>query len=154
MNLALGLINPKYPHNVGTAIRAASCYAASHLFYSGHRMDESLKELSRVPREERLRGYKEVEWVQKDYFIKFCSAQGLTPVAVEFREQAENLFDFIHPENALYVFGPEDGYIPQSALASCHRFVKIPTLHCLNLAVAITTILYDRALKKYNLTNS
>lgn len=150
MKLAIGLINPKYPHNVGTAIRAASCYSVSHLFYSGNRMDESLAELSRVPREERLRGYKTVDWTRNDYFIRHCVKNGLTPVAVEFREQAENLFDFIHPEKALYVFGPEDGGIDKSALASCHRFVKIPTLHCLNLAVAITTIFYDRAYKEYH----
>jgi len=29
-----------------------------------------------------------------------------------------------------------------------HRFVVIPTRHCLNLATAVATVLYDRACKK------
>jgi tRNA(Leu) C34 or U34 (ribose-2'-O)-methylase TrmL len=29
----------------------------------------------------------------------------------------------------------------------CHRFVKIPTKHCLNLANAVATVLYDRHAK-------
>jgi hypothetical protein len=34
---------------------------------------------------------------------------GVTPVAVELRPDAESLVTFEHPEEALYVFGPEDG---------------------------------------------
>jgi hypothetical protein len=30
----------------------------------------------------------------------------------------------------------------------CHRFVVIPTHHCLNLAAAVNVVLYDRRLKR------
>jgi tRNA(Leu) C34 or U34 (ribose-2'-O)-methylase TrmL len=33
-------------------------------------------------------------------------------------------------------------------LRHCHRFVRIPTRHCLNLATAVSTVLYDRHLKR------
>jgi tRNA(Leu) C34 or U34 (ribose-2'-O)-methylase TrmL len=57
--------------------------------------------------------------------------------------------DFQHPDNAVYVFGPEDGSIPQVLRRHCHRFVKIPAKHCTNLAAAVYIVLYDRAYKHY-----
>ncbi len=72
------------------------------------------------------------------------------PVAVELRKNAEMLPHFVHPEKALYVFGPEDGSIDQVLLRHCHRFVVIPTAHCVNLAAAVYIILYDRMVKRIN----
>lgn len=147
-DVAIGLVNPKFPHNVGAAVRACSCFGATHLFYSGARLDEELIALSRLPREERMKGYKDVKWQRHDRFIELFDAS-ITPVAVEFRPNAEKLFDFVHPEWALYVFGPEDGSLEPGILASCHRFVAIPSQHCLNLAAAVNLVLYDRALKQH-----
>lgn len=70
-------------------------------------------------------------------------------MAVELLSGSENLFEFEHPPNAVYVFGPEDGSIPGHWRAKCHRRVFIPTNHCLNLSVAIGTLLYDRKIKQY-----
>jgi tRNA(Leu) C34 or U34 (ribose-2'-O)-methylase TrmL len=70
------------------------------------------------------------------------------PVAVEVRPKSEPLHTFEHPDKALYVFGPEDGSIPTALLRHCHRFVVIPTRHCLNLATAVATILWDREYKR------
>ena len=92
-----------------------------------------------------MRGYKDVNVLQFDYF--FDQFPEAVPVAVELRPNSENLVDFVHPENALYVFGPEDGSIPQVYLRHCHRFVTIPTRHCVNLAAAVYIMLYDRHLK-------
>jgi hypothetical protein len=44
---------------------------------------------------------------------------------------------FRHPEKAVYIFGPEDGGLDRAWLTRCHRFVRIPTRHCLNLACAV-----------------
>jgi hypothetical protein len=52
-----------------------------------------------------------------------------------------------HPEDALYVFGPEYGGLPKPVRLLRHRFVVIPTHHCLNLA-AVNVALYDRRLKR------
>lgn len=147
-DLAIGLTNPKFARNVASAVRGASCYGASHVFYTGNRVKEDVDVAGRMPREERMKGYADVEWMRDDRFIDLL-APGITPVAVEFTENAENLFDFEHPERAIYVFGPEDGSVDQAFRAVCHRFVYIPTRHCLNLATAVTTILYDRALKQH-----
>ncbi len=69
-------------------------------------------------------------------------------MAVELRRNAESLIDFVHPEHALYVFGPEDGSLGRATLAQCHRFLVIPTRHCANLSAAVYTVLYDRHAKR------
>jgi tRNA(Leu) C34 or U34 (ribose-2'-O)-methylase TrmL len=100
----------------------------------------------RLPREERLRGYKEVEVRHADQF--FDAFKDAVPVAVELRRNAKSLIDFVHPEHALYVFGPEDGSLGRATLAQCHRFLVIPTRHCANLSAAVYTVLYDRHAKR------
>jgi tRNA C32,U32 (ribose-2'-O)-methylase TrmJ len=47
-----------------------------------------------------------------------------------------------------YVFGPEDGSLSGKHLEHCHRFVVIPTRHCVNLSAAVYLILYDRMIKE------
>jgi hypothetical protein len=35
---AIGLVDPKFPHNVGAAVRAASCYGIGQVWFSGDRV--------------------------------------------------------------------------------------------------------------------
>lgn len=141
---AIALINPKCGHNVGAAVRAASCFGAKQVWFTGDRV--SLDSSKRLPREERMKGYKDVELRQFDNF--FEQFENVTPVAIELRPNAESLATFQHPDNALYVFGPEDGSLGAKYLSFCHRFVVIPTRHCLNLSAAVNIILYDRLIKE------
>lgn len=142
---AVALTNPKFERNVAGIVRACSCYGVRQLWWSGNRVqiDPSRK---RLPREERLRGYKDVELRHYDnFFDQFDS--DVVPVAVELMPNSESLVSFEHPKKALYVFGPEDGSISQMHLRHCHRFIAIPSRHCLNLSAAVYTVLYDRQMK-------
>jgi tRNA(Leu) C34 or U34 (ribose-2'-O)-methylase TrmL len=145
---AVVLIDPKFPHNVGGALRACSCWGMRQLWWTGGRVTLDHAKGQRLPREERMKGYKHVELIADDDVFDRFERGSVTPVAVELRQQSESLVSFIHPENALYVFGPEDGSLPKSVLRLCHRFVVIPTHHCLNLAAAVNVVLYDRRLKR------
>jgi tRNA(Leu) C34 or U34 (ribose-2'-O)-methylase TrmL len=140
---AVILCNPKYPRNVGAVIRACSCYGVKQLWYTGNRF--KLDDSQRLPREERMRGYAEVEVFQYDY--PFDLFEGAIPVAIEVRPGSEPLPTFEHQPNMVYVFGPEDGSISSTMLQHCHRFVSIPTRHCTNLSAAVYTVLYDRQAK-------
>lgn len=141
---AVALINPKHARNVGAALRACSCFDVRQLWYSGNRIQMNRKH--RLPREERMKGYGDVEVRQYDRI--FDQFQGVTPVAIELVPGAVPLTTFEHPENALYVFGPEDGGLERATLQHCHHFVSIPARHCTNLAAAVYITLYDRMLKR------
>jgi tRNA(Leu) C34 or U34 (ribose-2'-O)-methylase TrmL len=125
---AIALVNPKYPNNVGMVVRLASCYGLHQVWFTGNRVSLNPTKGGRLPREERMKGYKEVQMIHYEYFFDQFPA-GTVPVAVEVRANSEPLHSFEHPDNALYVFGPEDGSIPKVLLSHCHRFLVIPTRH-------------------------
>lgn len=145
---AIALVNPSNPHNVSMIVRLASCYGMEQVWFTGERVKQQLDDCKKLPREERMKGYKDVDIINYDFvFDQF--PKEVTPVAIEVRENSEPLHLFEHPENPLYVFGPEDGSIDNVLLRHCHRFVVIPTRHCLNLATAVSTVLWDRMYKRY-----
>jgi tRNA(Leu) C34 or U34 (ribose-2'-O)-methylase TrmL len=82
---------------------------------------------------------KPVSWFPK-YFV---------PVCIELNPSAERLEEFVHPEYAIYVFGPEDGSVYKGYRHLCHRFVQISTRHCLNLAQAVNVVLFHRSLTRW-----
>lgn len=145
--IGVALIDPKYPHNVGQVLRLCACYDVPKLVISGRRVAlEGDGKRYRLPREERLKSYSSVDLSQHDKPTRLFG--DATPVAVEFGQSSECLIEFQHPNNAVYVFGPEDGSLDRRILGACHRFVHIPTRHCLNLSTAVATVLYDRRIKE------
>jgi tRNA(Leu) C34 or U34 (ribose-2'-O)-methylase TrmL len=143
---AVVLWNPKYVHNLAGAIRAASCFGVPQVWWTGRRLDDALYSVDRLPREERMKGYRDVAWGHT--FRPLDHFDRVTPVAVEKRDRAECLTDFIHPERAVYLFGPEDGSLPKGLLHACHRFVWIPSEQCLNLAAAVNVVLCHRRISR------
>lgn len=144
---AIALVDPKYGHNVAAALRACAAFDAKQLWVSGHRAIDEWEARGRLPREERMKSYGDVEVCLADYFYDAFPAD-VTPVAIEVMKHAEPLTTFQHPEKALYVFGPEDGGLGKVHLQHCHRFVIIPSDHCLNLATAVTLVLGHRRMQR------
>lgn len=144
---AVVLVDPKYPHNVGGAYRVCAAFGAQQLWYTGHRAESGWEADGRLPREERLRAYRHVELVRGEgrFLGQF---PGATIVAVEVHPTAEVLTTFEHPENAVYVFGPEDGSLPRGIRTACHRFVIIPSDTALNLYSAVTATLFHRRMAR------
>lgn len=128
-------------------VRLASCYGFKQVWFTGERVSLDISFRKRLPREERMKGYADVEIINYDYpFEQFKDA---VPVAIEVRKGSEPLHAFEHPQNAVYVFGPEDGSVSKPHISHCHRFVVIPTRHALNLATAVATVLWDRQYKSW-----
>jgi len=148
---AVLLIDPKFAHNVGGALRACACWGAGELVWTGERVPapEDWPAGARLPREERMRLYRDVRLRHVSPSQMPPEFPSATPVCVERSERAETLFGFEHPADAVYVFGPEDGGVPKGLRHWCHRFVTIPTANSgpLNLAAAVNVVLYDRAAK-------
>jgi hypothetical protein len=74
---AIALVDPKFPHNVGAAVRAASCYGIGQVWFSGDRVQLVSEKRFRLPREERMRGYKEVELRHGDRFFGGVRPEGI-----------------------------------------------------------------------------
>jgi tRNA(Leu) C34 or U34 (ribose-2'-O)-methylase TrmL len=141
----IGLINPKSPENVAAVLRAAGNFRADAVCYTGKRYPLALQRnpdmadlRRRVGRDMPLSGTDDL----------FELAHGdMKIVCVELAENALALPAFHHPHEALYIFGPEDGTIDQPTIDRADAVVYIPTAGCLNLAAAVTVLLYDRASK-------
>jgi tRNA(Leu) C34 or U34 (ribose-2'-O)-methylase TrmL len=157
MSAHIHLVNPKTPANVGGVLRALSIFGAGdeRLTWSGERVHDALlrytggtlgKKTKRLPREERMKQYN-IDWGRDDDGLRTAIAEGMTPVCIEIVPGAILLPEFEHPEDAVYVFGPEDGSVPKGTRHACHYFVTIPTKNCGNLAAMANVVLYDRLTK-------
>ena len=76
-----------------------------------------------------------------------CIPEDVKIICVELVEGATPLPEFKHPENAMYIFGPEDGNIDKKMIQKADSVVYIPTIGCMNLAATVNVLLYDRMAK-------
>lgn len=137
----LGLVNPKSPENVGMVMRAAGCYEASKIFYTGTRFDRARQFFT-----DTKNSHEKIPLKNTEDLISVVP-EGAKIVAIELVEGATPLMYFQHPEQAFYIFGPEDGSLSQSILDACDHVVYIPTIGCMNLAATVNVVLYDRLTK-------
>ncbi|RRJ84098.1 RNA methyltransferase [Aestuariirhabdus litorea] len=140
--VGVGLINPKSPSNVGAVMRAAGCYGVDAVHYTGERYGRAARfhtdtkaAARRIP------------------LTAVVSPLDALPadtalVCVELVEGATALPQYQHPGRALYLFGPEDGTIPQRLIDQADAVVYVPTRGCMNLAATVNVVLYDRLAKR------
>ena len=134
----VGLFNPKTPSNVGSVMRAAHAFGVSMVTHTGQRYRKASTDT--------CGGVKQVPLIQvADIFdaIPF----DCVPIAVEIVEGAVPLETFNHPPRAIYIFGPEDGSLPEKVTRRCAHVVSLPSRVCLNLAATVNVVLYDRVAK-------
>lgn len=137
----IGLVNPKSPTNVGMVMRAAGCFEVDAVFYSGVRFERARKFATDTKNAQSKIPLAHVE------YLPDAPIAGAKLVAIELIEGAIPLMDFVHPENAYYIFGPEDGSLKKDILDRCDHVVYIPTIGCMNLAATVHVVLYDRMSK-------
>src|SRR5438067_593158 len=142
---AVIIIDPKYPHNVRRHSSVRMLLSVKSLIWTGGRVNPA--KYSRLPREEHMKGYKHVDFRNDERPFELLP-KNCVPVCVEVFENSEPLTTFEHPENAVYVFGPEDGRVPQVMRQWCHRFVHIPAHFCLNLSASINVVLAHRLMSR------
>lgn len=138
---AIGLYNPKFDTNVGSALRAAHCFGSAMIAVSGFRY--------RCPPTDVSRAFRHLPLLKvKD--LRSAIPHDCVPVAVDLIASAktQSLTDYIHPERAFYIFGPEDGTLGYHIVNWCRDIVYIPTRFCLNLAASVNVVLYDRMRKR------
>jgi tRNA(Leu) C34 or U34 (ribose-2'-O)-methylase TrmL len=138
----LALVNPKSPTNVGSILRAAGCYQVSSIRYTGERYARA-SAFSTDTKNAHLN----IPLTPMNEVIDPIQDQNLVKVGIELVEGATPLPAFEHPQDALYIFGPEDGSLSQEVVNQCDHVVYVPTVGCMNLAATVNVLLYDRLAK-------
>jgi tRNA(Leu) C34 or U34 (ribose-2'-O)-methylase TrmL len=137
----IGLINPKSPTNVGSVMRAAGCFNADSVFYTGKRYVRAAQYNTDTQHASRSVALVGVPCLLEDV------PADMKIICVELVEGAIPLTEFQHPDKAYYIFGPEDGTIQQGVLDRSDSVIYVPTIGCLNLAATVNVVLYDRLAK-------
>jgi len=137
----IGLSNPKTPTNVGAVLRAASCFQAHAVFYTGDRYDRAARFYT-----DRQDTVSSTPFTEVSCLLE-CAPENTKIVCVELVEDAVPLPEFQHPNKAFYIFGPEDGTLSQEMIDQADSVVYIPTVGCLNVAMTVNIVLYDRLAK-------
>lgn len=132
--LAVALWHPKRESNVGSAYRSCHIYDVDLIELVGSRFKYQASDTTKASRH--------IPLLITDELI---IPHDCVPVAVEITRWSIPLPKFNHPKNAIYIFGPEDGSLPDNILDQAAHAVVIPGRFCLNLACAVSTVLYARA---------
>lgn len=147
-DVLIGLHNPKSPENVGSVMRAAGCYQATAVRFTGERFLRAAKYQTDTKNINT-----KIPLTQVTNLLEGLP-EATRVVCVEFAEGATLLPQFKHPERAIYVFGPEDGSLPQTLIDAADHVVFVPTVGCMNLAASVNVVLYDRLCKSASAINS
>jgi tRNA G18 (ribose-2'-O)-methylase SpoU len=138
--VGIGVYRPKTEINCGVLIRSARCFGASFVYTIGRRWTRD-KSSTAHERHIPLLHFADAEaWSE-------AMPDNARLVAVEIAPQAKPLEDFKHPERAVYLLGAEDVGLHPDFLERADDVISIPTDYCLNVSVAGSLVLYDRAAK-------
>lgn len=138
---AIALHRSKTGENVGSVLRAAGCYGADLVVIANDR-SQSVKHPS-----DTQKAWRHIPTVLANSVFDVIP-YGASPVAVDLLDYATPLPAFVHPESAYYIFGPEDGTLPEDIVKRCRHKVFVPTRYCMNFAATANVILYDRLSKQ------
>lgn len=144
-NTSFGVLldSPKNSFNIGAVLRTAGAFDGNFVVASNKRFHDKgdWRTLDTEAAHLRMPCFLGV-----NDLIPFIPEKHV-PVAIELSDDATSLFDFEHPTNAVYFFGPEDGALNDVYLNKCVHKIYIPTKYSLNLAQTVNIVCYDRAMK-------
>lgn len=144
--ISIGLINPKTPENVSSVMRAAGNFRVDSVFYTGERYPRAVRLNPDIPNMSRQVS-QDIPLFGVSNILDNDVAGNLKIICIEFAENALPLPGYQHPDDAFYIFGPEDGSISQDVIDRADAVVYVPTNGCMNLAATVNVVLYDRLSK-------
>lgn len=137
--------NPKFSVNVGSLVRSVDIFGAKRVIVANNSRVENLNHCSDTAKVFKKRG--EVYNSLQDALNTFDS--NVKIIGIELCEGSENLINFEHPEEAVYIFGSEDTGLSKEDMSLCDYIVQIPSdkSWSLNISQASGIIAYDRFAK-------
>lgn len=138
----IGIENGKTVANLGTLWRSAQHLGASFIFTIGRRYRSQSSDTTKAWKNIPLFHYESFEEFY-DHLPNDCQLVGIEyPLAT-----AISLPEFVHPKRCVYLLGAEDHGLSKAATQKLHCAAFIPSSMCLNVAVAGSIVMYDRAAK-------
>lgn len=138
----IGIQGCKTEYNIGSLWRTAYNMNADFIFTIGKRYKSQKSDTVKAWRHVPFFEYQSVEQFQQS-IPRECMVIG-----VELTKTAHSLVNFVHPERAIYLLGPEDGSISPPALKLCRAVVYIPSKLCLNVTNTGAMVIWDRFAKQ------
>lgn len=140
---AIGVYRPKREVNIGSLWRTGHLYGAAFIFTVGARYQRQSSDTLKTPLHTPLMHFDDIDALHSGL------PHGAPLIGVELDETSIALPSFSHPQQAVYLLGAEDQGLPQRVMDKCHALVQIPTVQpqSMNVAVAGSIVLYDRAVK-------
>jgi len=152
-NIAIVLLRPRYPENIGSAARAACNMGIKNLLV----VDPERYDLHRIQRLatqagwavfENIRVHETFNEAVADYnYVVGTTARlgGQREVVLRPSVLARRLIPISRENRIAVVFGPEDRGLINDELRLCHELVNIPTAEfsSLNLAQSVIVICYE-----------
>jgi tRNA G18 (ribose-2'-O)-methylase SpoU len=148
----IGIFQAKTGANVGTLWRTAYILGAKFIFTIGSRYKLQSSDTLNTPKHIPLFRHETVEQFYEalPYDAPLVGVELPEDMPGYVGKSSTPLFQFNHPERAVYILGSEDGGLPPSVLERCHRLVYIPYDHpsSMNVATVGAIVMYDRMTKQ------
>ena len=140
---AIGVESPKTSENIGGLWRSAHAFGASFVFTIGRRYRRQPTDTSNATAHVPLYSF--------DTIDDCCQhmPEGSVLVGIERDDHAVRLQRFFHPEQCIYILGAEDTGLSEDMRTRCRYLVELPSLICLNVAIAGSIVLYDRCDRRH-----
>lgn len=136
---AIGLENPQIDGNIANVLRLASNYKVNSVFYQNNKKYKECKiDTTKYHRHNPL--------IKVDDLLN-VELHKTKIISIELDDRATSIQEFIHPEQAYYIFGTESSSVSERLLEKSDDIVYVPTHYCMNLAMCVSVILYDRWLQ-------
>jgi tRNA G18 (ribose-2'-O)-methylase SpoU len=137
----IGVEGISKPMNVGNLLRSAHAFGASFFFTVSPVVD-----VHEMQRSDTSDAFGHIPFYNFEKPADLLLPRGTSLVAIELLEDSVDLPSFRHPQQAVYVLGPEKSSVSPEMLARCDHAIKIPMKFCVNVGVAGALVMYDRLL--------
>lgn len=142
----IGIYGCKTETNIGTLWRSAYQLGASFIFTVNGRYKKQCSDT--------VKAWKHIPFYQYETWEQFKLARpkDCKLIGIEFNSDSRPLKNFVHPHNAIYLLGAEDGGLPTSIQKECQALIELPSVRhpSFNVSVAGSIVMFDRFNKTQN----
>lgn len=136
----IALYSPKYIFNWGSILRLATNSNVDFVATIQSRYRRQGADTSDFAKNRPVFHFEDINQFLVSY-PKQCQL-----ISLEINSRALNLENFVHPKNAIYVFGPEESSIESNLIDKSDICLKIETNRCMNQAMCAGAVLFHRHL--------